>query len=183
MSDQDEFEYVNSCGYVLCFDPETQIKKSNQDNAILRDLFVGDEILTVGCGSSGDLAPTDITTVVTKIRKNYGLFQGLKFQLQDGKTVTVTTNHLMIILKDGEMTHIEAKDAQIYDVMYVEGGKLSKISAIEDVKIQDTMCIETSTGTLNANGILVAESPLSPFSEAKMTNYPIMESKTTEIMA
>ena len=55
--------------------------------------------------------------------------------------------HDASILKNGEMSPLQAKDLQVHDIMPLEGRKLSKIVDIENVKIATKVNIETAAGT------------------------------------
>merc|ERR1719242_2849041 len=138
----------NFSGNMNCFHPNTLVKKSNGIEVRVDQLKKGDVILTK---DDMKICPTMVTNA-TSIE---GSFDGLKLYLEDGKTITVTPPHLMLINKDGAMYPAQAKDVQVHDIVPLEDGKLSKIIDIQDVNLTTKVNIETAAGTLFANGIFV----------------------------
>ena len=78
--------------------------KHNGQYVEVKDLSVGDQIMTLEnledlTNTSSSKAFTTVTT--SEILK--GIFNGHKFTFENGKTLTVTSSHLMIILKDSNI--------------------------------------------------------------------------------
>merc|ERR1711997_174798 len=159
-----------------CFHPKTLVKKSNGTEVKVDQLKQGDVILTK---DDMKICPTMVTNA-TIIE---GSFDGLKLYLEDGKTITVTPPHLMLINKDGAMYPVQAKDVQVHDIMPLEDGKLSKIIDIQDVNLTTKVNIETAAGTLFANGIFVTGMcENSPSLEEKNAMDIIMEYQSTHMV-
>jgi hypothetical protein len=132
----------------LCFHKETKVKKRNGDIVGVIDLAVGDDIMT---SESNE----DSFTMVTNVTVVHGSFDAHKFIMEDGKMITVTSPHLMLVHKDGELKPMVARDVQLHDIMSMEGGKMSKIVQVENLQIATKVMVETRAGTLYADGIFV----------------------------
>ena len=169
----------NSCGglvCLICFHPNTLVKRSNGTEVKVVELKQGDVILTK---EDMKICPTKVTNA-TIIE---GSFDGLKFYLEDGKNITVTPPHLMLINKDGAMHPVQAKDVKVHDIMPLEDGKLSKIIDIQYMKMTTKVNIETAAGTLFANGIFVTGMcENSPSLEEKNAMDIIMEYQSTHMV-
>ena len=160
----------------ICFHPDTMVKKSNGQLVKVIELTEGDDIMTL---ENMEVCPTNVTNATVI----HGSFDALKFVLEDGKNITVTPLHLMLILKNGEMSPLQAKDLQVHDIMPLEGRKLSKIVDIEHVKIATKVNIETASGAFYANGIFVTGMcEKSPSLEGKNANTLLMEYKSSHML-
>ena len=155
----------------MCFDKETNVKKRNGEIVRVSDLAVNDEIMTSESNEDSFTAVTNVTVV-------HGSFDAHKFIMEDGKTITVTSPHLMLVHKDGELKPMVAKDVQLHDIMSMEGGKMSKIVEVENLQIATKVNVETRAGTLFANGIFVTGMcGEMPALEGKNANDLLMEFK------
>ena len=148
------FLYLN----YRCFDPKTKVMKHNGQYVLVEDLIVGDRIMTLKKLENSTILSLKAFTTVTTAEIIKGSFNAHKFIFENGKTITVTSSHLMIILKDGiinNLAQVMAMDARFNDVMLFEEGKISKVVKIEDVKLLNKVNIETDAGNLYANDIFV----------------------------
>ena len=139
-----------------CFDPETKVMKRNGQYVKVKNLSVGDQIMTLEILEDSTTTSKTFTTVtIAEILK--GSFNAHKFVFENGKTLTVTSSHLMIIFKDGniKMEQVMAMDVKVNDFMLFDGAKMSKVVEIEDVKILNKVNIDTVAGYLYANDIFV----------------------------
>ena len=133
--------------------------KHNGQHVEVKDLSVGDQIMTFeNLEDLNNASSSKAFTTVTTSEILKGLYNAHKFTFENGKTLTVTSSHLMIILKDVniiKMTQVMAIDVKINDIMHFADGKTSKVVEIEDVKILNKVNIETASGYLYANNVFV----------------------------
>merc|ERR1712150_333179 len=104
----------------LCFDKKTKVIKRNGEIVNVINLAVGDDIMT----SENE---EESFTMVTNVTEVHGSFDAHKFIMEDGKILTVTSPHLMLVHKDGELKPMVAKEVQLHDIMRMEGGKMWKL--------------------------------------------------------
>jgi len=155
----------------LCFDKKAKVKKRNGDIVNVIDLEVGDFIAT-------SENKQETFTMVTNVTTEHGSFAAHKFIMEDGKTITVTSPHLMLVHKDGELKPMVAKEVQLHDIMKIDDGKMLKIVEVENLVIATKVNVETQAGTLYADGIFVTGMCGElPSLEGKNANDLLMEFK------
>ena len=83
-----------------------------------------------------------------------GKFQAHKFVFSNGKTITVTSPHLMMIWKGSEMVMTAARDVKMHDLMCFENDKFAKVTEILDITLDRKVNVNTLGGMMYANGVL-----------------------------
>ena len=96
---------------LLCFDENTQVLiqdgyKATGSKIPMHQLTVGDMILSV----KEDHIFYD---EVTKCSTVEGKFAAINFEFENGKSITVTSNHLMLVFNGDELEMTPAKDVQV----------------------------------------------------------------------
>ena len=94
-------------------------------------------------------------TRATDVTIQNGNWKAHTFAFCNGIKLTVTSPHLMIIKKNGELYFSRADNVQIGDEMIVEK-KLVHVVEIKSQRIKKKVAVETEDGTIEANGIFAS---------------------------
>jgi len=130
----------------LCYDEETEVEKEGGETVSVKDLLEGDKILSQRDGKKFYDKVTNVTTIEGKVTAH-------KLEFSNGKSITVTSPHLMMIWKENEMQSIAAMNVQVHDVMQMENGQYSKVTRITNTVLDRKVNVNTQEGLMYANGI------------------------------
>ena len=136
---------------VTCFDEDTQVIKNDGKSVAVKDLTEGDRILSIKDASNPHEKFYDEVTNATLV---HGSFAAHKLVFSNGKSITVTSPHLMMILKDSIMQMVAAKDVQVHDIMCFENSEFSAVTETVETLLPRKMNIATKTGLFFANDLL-----------------------------
>ena len=131
---------------LVCFEENTQVTKEDGSNISIVQIFEGDKIMSI----TNDFKFYDEVTSCTVLE---GKFAAKKFVFSNGKFITVTSTHLMLILNGNHLELTPANDIKLHDVMCFEDG-FSKITNIFEITLDKKVHVNTKSGLLYANGLL-----------------------------
>lgn len=145
---------------LLCFDENTQVLiqdgyKATGSKIPMHQLTVGDMILSV---KENHIFYDE----VTKCSTVEGKFAAINFEFENGKSITVTSNHLMLVFNGDELEMTPAKDVQLNDVMYFEDGTckysesdgFSNVTGKCHVVLDRKIHVNTKSGLFFSNNLL-----------------------------
>lgn len=139
--------------FFFCFADDTEIQKADGSMVKIADLKEGDEVL-----SHDDLKTVReemTTTKVTQIQEIDGSFAAHEMIFDNGKTVTATSPHYMIVFSTlNTPSMLIAGKVKVGDVMYCGKDGFSKVVKINDVTLKRKVNVEVESGTLYANGVM-----------------------------
>ena len=135
----------------LCFDEDTQVIKDDGKSVAVKDITEGDRILATKDASNPHDKFYDEVINATLV---HGSFVAHKLVFSNGKSITVTSPHLMMILKDGIMQMVAAKDVQVHDIMCFDSGLFSAVTETLETLLPRKMNIATKSGLFFANDLL-----------------------------
>ena len=145
--------------YGNCFSYSTIVWTKNESSSDMTalqvmaiDLKEGDLVETFDVSSSWQLKTQFMWTRVTDVSIYHGNWMAHTFEFSKRLNVTVTSPHLMIILKKEKFYFIRADHVEINDTMLVNK-RLIKVIGIKNHLIKRKVAIETEDGTLQANGV------------------------------
>ena len=131
---------------LLCFDEKTLVTKKGGETVCINELSEGDMILSQKDNNI-------YHDVVTRCNTIEGKFPAQKFDFENGKTITVTSKHLMLVFNGDELEMTPAREIQENDVMYFEDG-FSKVIEISDLILDRKIQLNTKSGLFYANNLL-----------------------------
>jgi hypothetical protein len=131
---------------LLCFDENTKVQITNGTTISANQLCKGDKILSKENDEKfyDDVVNCEILE---------GDFPAHKFKFSNGKSITVTSNHLMIIFTENHFEMVPAKEIQINDVMCFKYG-ISTILEITESTLDKKVHVNTKSGLFYANELL-----------------------------
>jgi len=134
--------------YYHCFQEDTNVTRNDGKNLSVNELSIGDKILSKN--------PNDekFHDEVAKFNVLKGKFAALKFIMEDGNFLTVTTSHIMMILKDEKLLATIAKDVCVNDMMKMANGEMKEVVEIQEIVLDKVIQVMTKSGLMYANGIL-----------------------------
>ena len=145
-----------------CFSADTMVwtKNESSPDTFATEVMVGDVIeghlvgtLDTSVQNSGHYK--FMWTRATDVTIYHGIFKAHNFSFSSGHHITVTSPHLMMVLKDGQFYFLRADNVELGDKMMVNG-IASKVTNIETFKMNMKIAIETEDATIETNGVLAS---------------------------
>ena len=156
-----------------CFEESTEVTREDGSTVAVKDLNEGERILSQKDGKKFYDKVIDATIIEGKVPAH-------KFEFANGKHVTATSPHLMMVWKGNEMEMVAAREVQVHDLMCFEDGKFTKVTKVVDVVLDRKVSVNTLSGTLYGNGVLTTgmcdNRPLNTPTSAKLIQMAYMES-------
>lgn len=131
---------------LFCFDENTKVQITSGETIPVSQLSKGRKILS----KENDEKFYDEVTDCTKVE---GKFQAVKLIFSNGKSITVTSNHLMIVFNENELEMVPAKDVQLRDKMRFKYG-FSTVTTLSEVILDKKYHVNTKSGLFFANELL-----------------------------
>ena len=94
-------------------------------------------------------------TRATDITISSGDWRAHTFVFANGHSVTVTSPHLMIVKRNGELYFLRADNVKIGDEMIVKES-FAQIIVVKRNRIYKKVAVETEDGTIQANGVFAS---------------------------
>lgn len=145
-----------------CFSEFTSVWTKNETQSdkyaelvMLRNLKEGDLVGTLDLSLSDDQEYKFTWTRATDVTVSSGKWRGHTFVFGNGHNVIVTSPHLMVVRRKGELYFLRADNVQIGDEMIVKKS-FAQIIAIRIHMIYKKVAVETEDGTIQANGVLAS---------------------------
>ena len=145
-----------------CFSMNTIVWTKNEslpdefaNEVMVKDVKEGDLVGTLDTSLQPNKVHKFMWTRATDVTIYDGDWMAHNFSFTNGRHVTVTSPHLMIIKDNGAFYFLRADDVQIGDEMVVDGTE-AKVSNIRNFWINSKVAIETEEGTIQANGVLAS---------------------------
>ena len=114
--------------FTVCFEENTKVSRDDGKIIYVKDLKEGEMIQSIKDGKK-------FYDKVIEVSIFEGKFQAHKFVFSNGKTITVTSPHLMMIWKGTEMVMTAARDVKMHDLMCFENNAFAKVTEILDIKL------------------------------------------------
>ena len=145
-----------------CFSADTMIWTKNESasdmfatEVMVKDVIEGHLVGTLDTSVQNAGQYKFMWTRATDVTTYHGIFKAHNFSFSSGHHITVTSPHLMMVLKDGKLYFVRADNVQIGDKMLVNGTQ-SKVTSIQTFKMNTKVAIETEDATIETNGILAS---------------------------
>jgi hypothetical protein len=135
----------------LCFSANTKmivLENNEECKKNVTEIKKGDLVLTF------DENEKIYSKVIENI-KNEGIFEFYEIQLKDGKNISVTGNHTMIVFDNNTIKFKYACELKEGDLLRTNDG-LHEISKISNEMKYNSYQISTEKGTVLANDVLVS---------------------------
>ena len=169
-----------SRGGGYCFSDSTAVWTKNEtspdataNQIMVTNLREGDLVGTLDASSATNQYYKFMWTRATDVSIYHGKWRAHTFVFSKQLYLTVTSPHLMIILKEEKFYFKRADQVEISDIMLVNK-RLIKVTHIKNHLIKRKVAIETEDGTLQVNGVWV-----SGFCDNNVeANYRIVEYKS-----
>lgn len=141
-----------------CFPAESTVQRKNSEATFLKDLRVGDEVLTMD--DKGREVYTKVLTFID--HKPHLLHTYLRVKFTDGETLTISKRHL-VFKQEGENTKIPvyALEVAVGDYLFKHSNIGKSLQAMQVVSIEETerygaYAPLTEQGTLLVDGIFTS---------------------------
>ena len=138
-------------GCYFCFATNTQmivLVNNEECKKSVDEIKKGDLVLTFD-------GKNKIFSKVIENKKNEGIFEFYEIQLKDGKNISVTGNHTMIVFDNNTIKFKYACELKEGDLLRTNDG-LHEISKINNEMMYNSYKISTEKGTVLANDVLVS---------------------------
>ena len=151
--------FGGSRGGGYCFSHSTAVWTKNEtspdataNQIMVANLREGDLVGTLAAPSALNQSYEFMWTRATDVSTYQGNWTAHTFVFTNHLQLTVTSPHLMIIVKTDEFYFIRSDHVVIGDKMFVNK-KLLQVTRIKSHTINSKVAIETEDGTLQANGV------------------------------
>ena len=145
-----------------CFSADTMVWTKNESTpdtfateVMVKDVIEGHLVGTLDTSVQNSGHYKFMWTRATDVTIYHGIFKAHNLSFSSGHHITVTSPHLMMVLKDGKFYFLRADNVKIGDKMMVNGIE-SKLTNIETFKTNLKVAIETEDATIETNGVLVS---------------------------
>jgi len=150
----------SSGGY--CFSSDTIVWMKNEslpdelaNEVMVKDVLEGSLVGTLDTSLQPNQDHKFMWTRATDVTIYDGNWMAHEFTFSDGRHLTATSPHLMIVMNNGEFYFLRADDVQIGDEMVIDGTE-AKVTNIQNFWIDSKVAIETEEGTIQANGVFTS---------------------------
>ena len=146
-----------NCGRSGCFPAQATVQRKNSKATFLKDLRVGDEVLTVN-----DEGREVYTTVLTFLDfKPHSLQTNLRLHFTDGQSLTVSERHLIFKRDGGTKVAVFAEEIAVGDYLFKYSKLHKSLQAIQVVSVEETQVHGayaplTEHGTLLVDGVFTS---------------------------
>jgi hypothetical protein len=150
---------ISSGSGFVCFSGESWVERIDGSRVRLRDLQVGDQIMTLSTPNFAKQSvriPTRVYDFVDRVEQTDSIAY---FRVQTANhVIEITANHLIWVTKEPSKPGWYQPAEQLQPGMYLygSGDKLERIDRIERVWRTDAFAPLTDTGTMLVNGVLVS---------------------------
>ena len=135
----------------LCFSGNTKmivLENNEECKKNVNEIKKGDLVLTFNGNEK-------IFSKVIETKLNEGIFEFYDIQLKDGKNISVTGNHTMIVFDNNTIKFKYACELKVGDLLRTNDG-LHEILKISNEMKYNSYKISTEKGTVLANDVLVS---------------------------
>ena len=145
-----------------CFSANTMIWTKNESTpdtyaskVMVKDVIEGHLVGTLDTSIQNAGHYRFMWTRATDVTIYHEVCKAHSFYFSSGHHVTVTSPHLMMVLKDGKFYFLRADNVEIGDKMMVNGIE-SKVTNIQTFNMNMKVAIETEDATIETNGVLAS---------------------------
>ena len=146
-----------NCGRDGCFPAQATVQRKNSKATTLKDLRVGDEVLTVN--DEGREVYTKVLAFLDF--KPHSLQTNLRLHFTDGQSLTVSERHLVFKRDGGTKVAVFAEEIAVGDYLFKYSKLHKSLQAIQVVSVEETQVHGayaplTEHGTLLVDGVFTS---------------------------